>query len=167
MNRSPRTPVRQPTQPRRLPLFADPWWFRRAEPIERGAALDGRPVEGSTVKRNGRPVYIVFVTDPLVAPQPAVRPERSMLSELRRRVSAEIATYRNAGHCSDADIEVITGLWLEGKSLRSIARARCVAAAAIGDRIERLQNRCPRFYQWWVPKNMRRSEARRRFRDNE
>jgi hypothetical protein len=138
--------------------FADPWSFRRAEPIEHAAGLDGRPLDGSTVRRGGRLVHVPSVPDPLV-PQPLNRPERSMLAELWRRVAGEIARYRMSGLFSLKELRTIEALWLEGISLRALARREGVAAQAVEDRIERLKNRAPRFYLWWRLKN--RTRARR------
>lgn len=140
---------------RRVPRFADPWSFRRAESIERAAGLDGRPLDGSTVRRGGRLVHAASVKDPLV-PQPVDLPERSMLTQLRRRRAAEISRYRTSGLFSAKEIELIEALW-NGMSLREFARRKGVSAAAIEDRIVRLRTKAVRFYNWWRWKNRSRS----------
>lgn len=80
-----------------------------------------------------------------------------MLVELWRRVSAEIARYRMSGLFSPKELRTIEALWLEGMSLRALARREGVAAQAVEDRVERLKNRAPRFYSWWRLKNRTRS----------
>lgn len=103
-------------------------------------------------------VYMVFASDPLV-PQSVHPPERSMLAELSRRVSAEVARYRMSKLFSLKELTTIEALWIEGISLRALARREGVAAQAIETRIERLKDRAPRFYRWWRLKN--RTRARR------
>lgn len=110
------------------------------------------------MKWNGRLVTIVAISD-LLVPQPVRVPERSMLAELWRRVSAEIARYRMSDLFSLKELRTIEALWLEGISLRALARRERVAAQAVEDRVERLKNRAPRFYSWWRLKN--RARARR------
>jgi len=45
-------------------------------------------------------------------------------------------------------LALIEALWQAGTSLREFARQRRVSPAAVGDQIERLRHRCPRFYRW-------------------
>lgn len=82
-----------------------------------------------------------------------------MLVELLRRVSAEIARYRMSNLLSLKELRTIEALWLEGISLRALARREAVAAQAVEGRIERLKVRAPRFYAWWRLKH--RTRARR------
>ena len=107
---------------------------------------------------NGRLVYLVSVPDPLI-PRFTDRPERSMLAELLRRVSAEIARYRMSNLFTSKELVTIEALWREGISLHALARREGVAPQAIAERIKRLEDRAPRFYRWWRLKN--RTRARR------
>jgi hypothetical protein len=109
------------------------------------------------VRWNGRLVYVVSLSSSHLSGS-AHRPERSMLTELRRRVSAEIAKYRITGLFSPGELRLIEALWLEGISMRALAQREGVTAQAVGYRIARLRNRAPRFYSWWRLKN--RSRAR-------
>jgi hypothetical protein len=111
---------------RRSRTFSDPWSFRRVEPLVRRAGFDGRPLDGSTVRWNGRLVYVVSRADPMSL-QSVDRPERSMLVELWRRVSAEIAKYRTSDLFSPTELRTIEALWLEGVSLRALARREGLA----------------------------------------
>lgn len=141
-------------RPQSSPQFADPWAFRspRQGRLESAADLVGRPLTAQSYRRGGVPAVEYRAEIPQ-------RPERSMLLELRRRVSAEVARYRLSGLCSAADLALIEALWCDGKSLREYARELGVTPAAVGDRIERLRERCPRFYRFWLFKNRRRREA--------
>lgn len=144
--------------PASLPRYANPWSFRPLESIEHSAGLDGRPIGETPVRRGGRLVNAPGAWDPSIG-RPTGGPVRSMLAELRRRVSAEVARYRMSGLFSDKELKTIEALWLDGRPLRVLARLDGVTAQAIGDRIERVKNRAPRFYAWWRLKH--RTRARR------
>jgi hypothetical protein len=146
---------------RRSPRFADPWSFRHGRPIPEASDLQGRKLSPASFRQGGEWTFRVVDDDADVSQQP----ERSMLAELRRRVAAEISSYRRSGVCTSDDLELISALWQDGLSLRAYARRVRKTPAAIGAHIERLQNRCHRFYRWWDRKNAIRREACRRRRD--
>lgn len=128
---------------------------RRGGRIEAAADVHGRPLTGSTFRRNGKLRYAADAHDPLI-PVSAAPPERSMLLELRRRVAAEIARYRMSGLFSPKELRTIDALWTQGLSLREHARREGVAPQAIEARIQRLRHRAVRFWQWWRLKNRMR-----------
>lgn len=132
------------------PRYADPWRFRRQGTVEHVAGMNGRPLPDRVFRRGN--VLINAAVDDRDSEGSTPR-TTSMLPELRRRVSAEIARYRMSGMCSTLDIELVEALWQDGKSLRAYARERKVSPAAIGDHIERLRFRCVRFYLFWLWKN--------------
>lgn len=142
-------------RPKRVPQHADPWSFQRSQPIEQVAGIGGRLLSDRTHKRNHRQINMPAIKFPDDDPDnPPLTP--SMLLELRRRVAAEISKYRTSGECSALDIALVEAIWRDGTTLRAYARARGVTPAAIGDHIERLRYRCPRFYLYWLWKNRRR-----------
>src|SRR5581483_5684730 len=119
------------------------WAFRdhSVHLVQAVSDLNGRPMSLTVHRRNGKAVQVALPRDNSL-------PAPSMLTELRRRVAAEISRYRTGGLCTGADLALVEALWVEGKSLRQHARERGVAAQAISDHIERLRHRCPRFYRW-------------------
>lgn len=142
---------------RTTPPYADPWRFRRRAPVERAAGIDGRPLPDRVVRRGN--MLVNAAIDEMGAASTATHTP-TMLPELRRRVSAEIAKYRMSGLCSELDIALIESLWRDGKSMRGYAREREVSPAAIGDQIERLRYRCVRFYLFWLWKNRSRRRGK-------
>lgn len=60
---------------------------------------------------------------------------------------------------SDKELRTIEALWQKGMSLRTHAREEGVTPQAIEDRIHRMKERAPRFWNWWRLKN--RSRQRR------
>lgn len=87
--------------------------------------------------------------------------ERSMLVELRRRVSATVARYRLEKWCTPIELATIDALWCQGLCLRQVARCDGVSPAAIGARIEGLARKAPEFYRWWRLKHRARRALRR------
>jgi DNA-directed RNA polymerase specialized sigma24 family protein len=100
-------------------------------------------------------MYTADFLDPLDL-EPVIAPEPSMLVELLRRVSAELARYRTSGLLSEKELRTVEALWIAGLSLREFARREGVAPQAIEDRIQRLRERAPRFWLWWRLKNRMR-----------
>jgi hypothetical protein len=152
---------RRATRGRRVPSrqFADPWSFR-AKPAgrERIADHSGKEVDYVQYRQGG--TWLVAASQAeRHATSSTLKPERSMLSELRRRFAAEISRYRTSGLLSAADLELIEALWA-GTSLRAYARRRGVTPAAINDHIDRLQTRAHRFWLWWATKNRTRRGLR-------
>lgn len=144
-----------------LSEFSNPWSFRNScRVVEQIAEFSGRPADVSEYRRGGVWVRVPVRIDPATR-QFEHRPQRSMLAELRRRVSATMARYRNQGWCTPTELRTIEALWVDGMSLREFARRERVQAAAIGARIEGLARKAPEFYRWWLLKNRRRREARR------
>lgn len=154
-NRKVGPPSRRPTNRR----FADPWAFRERFASRRGPSADlyGRPIETRRYRRSGRPVEVPV---PLSTERQSPRPVASALQELRRRVAAELVLYESDGLCSKHEIRLIRALWQDGVSLRAFARSEGVTGPAISQRIERLKERCPRFYRYWILKNRRRRRDR-------
>lgn len=149
----------RPKEPQHVRRFSDPWSLREsrrtADPI---ADFAGNRVEVSEYRRGGTRVRVPMRIEAIVA-APGQSHERSMLVELRRRVSVEISHYRRSGLCRPADIDMIVALWQDGVSLREYARRVDRTPAAIGYRIEKLRYVCVRFYRWWLLKHRRRREA--------
>ena len=144
-------------QPRRAhapPRYANPWRYRRQTAVEPVANTGGSVAASVVFRRNGQTSFVAVVYDPLeVTPIPP--PERSMLTELRRRVAAEIARYRMSGQFTETDLRTVEALWQDGMGLRELARRESVAPQAIAARLQRLQTKAPRFYRWWRLKNVR------------
>jgi hypothetical protein len=109
----------------------------------------------SEYRRGGVWVRVPVRIDP-VPEHSATPPQRSMLTELRRRVSATMARYRNQEWCTATELRTIEALWLDGMTLREFARRERVQPAAIGTRIDGLARKAPEFYHWWRLKNRRR-----------
>jgi hypothetical protein len=78
--------------------------------------------------------------------------EPSMLPQLRRRVAAEISSYRTSGLLSEKELRTVEALW-NGMSLRAFAKSEGVTPAAIGHRINRMRVYAYRFWRWWTLKN--------------
>jgi hypothetical protein len=145
---------------RRAGSYANPWSFRDAAPPgELVADFSGRLIEVSEYRRGGIRVRVPAPVDPLGE---RVSPPRvpCMLAELLRRVSATVARYRNHGWCTPTELRTIEALWLDGVSLRELARREHVKPAAISARIEGLARKAPEFYRWWLLKHRRRRGAR-------
>jgi predicted DNA-binding protein YlxM (UPF0122 family) len=64
-----------------------------------------------------------------------------------------------SGVLTAKELRVVEALWLEGLSLRELARREGVAPQAIEIRIQGMRNRALRFWFWWRLKN--RMRARR------
>lgn len=147
--------LRKTKRAKRVRRHSDPWAFRENAVVEQASGIDGRRLDICTYRRGNRvinaPRFEFFQP-------PGADCARSMLPELRRRVAAEISKYRTSGECSAFDIALVEALWRDGKTLRAYARERNVTPAAIGDHIERLRHRCPRFYLYWLWKNRRRRQ---------
>ena len=147
----PRLFVRRPSEVLPSPQFADPWAFRRvsAGRIEPAAGVDGRPTKTAPVRHNGRLVHTASFTDPLI-PEPASPPERSMVSELRRRRAKLIAQYRLSGLFSAEDMSLIEAI-LNGQSQSEWARRQPVAPSrqAACERLHRLKSRAPFIWEAW------------------
>jgi hypothetical protein len=138
-----------------LPRFADPWSFRRAESIERAAGRDGRPLAGDTYRRNGRLQHAGHFDDPLV-PRPVDPPERSMLTELRRRLAKRIAEHRLSGLFSEVDIEIMDAAIRGQKTLREIGELYGCSRQAVWERIQTLTNRSVFFRKCWQRRKLMR-----------
>lgn len=153
----------------KIPTYANPWSFRErvCRSVETIADLHGRPVERLFYRRGGVATSAPVLNEPCAPSEnPLPLPRTSSLQELRRRQSATFARYRLAGWCTLLELETIEALWLEGLSLRQLARRAGVSPAAIGDRIERLSRKAPEFYHWWILKHRRRREIMRAFQDS-
>ena len=138
------------------PRYADPWSLRRPSRVaEPAALLDGRPAAASFFRRGGEDL-VQFRE----APQSGSTP-KSRLPELRRRVSATVAGYRNQGWCTEVQLRTIEALWVDGLSLREHARREGVAPAAVEARIAALHTKAPEFYRWYRLKNLSRRRTRR------
>lgn len=134
---------------RQNPRFADPFFLRRARRghIEPAAGPDGSPSEGATIIRNGKLVHVADFHDPLI-PRPVDSPAPSILFELRRRLSKQLAVYRLSGEFSDDDLSLIEAI-LSGKDLSEWARQKGVSRQAAWDRVQRLKNRAPFVWLAW------------------
>jgi hypothetical protein len=84
-------------------------------------------------------------------------PTASDITYWRRRVSAEIATYRASGLLSTKELRTVDALWSDGLSLREHARREGVAPQAIEGRIQNMKHRAIRFWNWWRLKNRMRA----------
>jgi hypothetical protein len=137
------------------PRFADPWRFRivQTRPVS-FASIDGRSLEVSCFRRGGCPYW-------QVAPTSRPSDTRSLLTDLRRRVSATFARYRSSEICTKAELRTIEALWIEGLSLRALARRDRVTPTAVADRISRLERKAPEFWNWWRLKHRRRRRCER------
>lgn len=134
---------------------SNPWSFRAPSRLVPSADLAGRRICPRECRRNGMAINAVVYLN--LSDEPAnYDRERSMLVELRRRVSATIARYRLAGWCSPTELRTIEALWQNGMTLRALARRDGLAPAAIGARIEGLHSKAPEFYRWWLLKNRTR-----------
>ena len=140
----------------RMPHFADPWGYRKVVALERIADLHGREAAISVFRRGGHPhVAAIDLVEPF-ARCPVVQPERSMLRELRRRVSATMARYRMQNWLTPTQLRTIQALWIEGVSLREFARREGVKPAAIESRIDGVHTKAPEFYKWYRLKHRNR-----------
>ncbi len=135
--------------------FADPWSFRGHESIERTAGPDGRPIAGATYRRNGRLQHAGHFDDPLV-PHPVDRPEKSMLSRLRRRLAKRLAEHRLSGLYSEVDVEIMDAAIRSTKSLEDIGKLYGCSRQAVSERIQRLVNRSAFFRRCWQLRNLMR-----------
>jgi hypothetical protein len=152
------TPHLSPPRPRHTPpRFANPWRWRRQSRGEALVRLAGGEGSGTMFRRNGVVCFTIVVSGACDGPPTAS--ERSMLPELQRRVAAEIAGYRLSGLFSSKEVGTIVALWQDGVGLRELARKEAVTPQAVADRIQRLEQRAPRFVRWWRLKN--RSRDRR------
>jgi hypothetical protein len=148
--------VRTPRNIHRTPQFADPWSFRQSRRRGEGvAALDGRPLAGDTYRRNGRLHHAGHVDDPLV-PRPVDPPERSMLTELRRRLAKRIAEHRLSGLFSEVDIEIMDNAIRGTQTLREIGEIYGCSRQAVWERIQKLMNRSAFFRTCWQRRNLMR-----------
>jgi hypothetical protein len=128
---------------------------RRSRFLEPVADFRGRPVCGTTFRRNGRLLYTCYFSDPYDVPV-IPSPQRSMLVELQRRLSKQIAEYRLSGLFSYSELRMIEAL-MTGTGLRAYARREGVSPQAIEDRIQRLKERAPLFWRFWRRKNQMRA----------
>jgi hypothetical protein len=137
--------------------FADPWRFRRGF-IEPAAGADGRPLKRATVRHNGKLIHAGGFPEPLIS-EPVGPPERSMLTELRRRRSKQIAEYRLSGLFSEEDMSLIEAI-LNGQSLTKWGECRTIPVTrqAASDRLGRLKNRAP--FVWGAWRRMNRMRGR-------
>jgi hypothetical protein len=71
-----------------------------------------------------------------------------MLSELRRRLSKQLAVYRLSGLFSDEDMSFIEAI-LSGSNQSEWARYAGVSRQAARDRLQRLKNRAPFVWLAW------------------
>jgi hypothetical protein len=148
-------PLRRPRPPSKAERQA-PWAHRRPTRPRAVAGHDGKAAELRCIRQNGVEVWVPVVYEPQTAP--AKQPlEKSMLVALRRRVSAELARYREQGDLSDLELWLIEELWQNGKSLRQVARELGEDPQLVWYWIERLPYRAVRFYQWWKLKHRNRS----------
>jgi hypothetical protein len=80
---------------------------------------------------------------------------------IRLKISETIDRYRRSGTLTECQLTTIIRLWVDGWTLRQLARYERVAPAAISCRIEALRFKAPEFYTWWSFKNRsRRTHAR-------
>ena len=136
----------------KTPRFADPWGFHRTHrPPEPIAGHDGRRVEMAVFSRGRVLAFRAAGSEESETPS-----EPILLPSLLRRVSAVVARYRNEAWCTDAQLRTIESLWVEGLSLRELARREGVAPAAIEARINGLHTKAPEFYRWWRLKHRTR-----------
>ena len=133
-----------------------PWAHRRHARLAPPSDLHGRPSEIRPIRINGQPAWIAIVHEPGTAPAelPAAK---SMLPQLRRRVSAEIARYRAQGLLSDVELWIVEQLWRHGKSLRWAARQLGKDPQLVSYWIQRMEYLAPRFWLYWRLKNRNRS----------
>lgn len=159
MRQTPRVKSKHSGPRRLLKRFANPWSFRGSPRApEQIADFSGRPADVSEYRRGGVWIRVPAPHDPLRSTS-ALPAERSMLVELRRRVSATVARYRNQTSCTLTELRTIEALWLDGMTLRELARREGVMPQAISARINGLANKAPEFCRYWRQKN--RSHQRR------
>jgi hypothetical protein len=158
----------QPYQYRRARTyrFADPWSFRRNSTVRREAIADlrGRPVATRSFRRGGISMHCAIPSDVELETNHGIfipTGERSMLVELRRRVSATVARYRLEKWCTPTELATINALWCRGLRLRQLARHDGVTPSAIVTRVEGLARKAPEFYRWWRLKHRARRASHR------
>lgn len=145
--------LRAPLRRRRPCTSRGEWSYRRRPKIEPAADIFGRSIGGAVVRRNGRPVFVPDLKDPLVPGPDAEAPSR--LPELRRRVTRELERYRETGIFSDFELRLMRWLF-DGKSANAFAVAEGVSRQAIDYHIRRLEFRAPLFRRFWRAKNLMR-----------
>jgi hypothetical protein len=151
----------EPTEPRRnskAARFADPWRFRdRAKWSEPAADLHGRPIQPRFYRRGGVNAVCSLLDSSEERFEAPPRPnEWDSRASLHRRQSATMARYRRDEWCTETELRTIESLWIEGVSLRKLARREDVTPTAIGDRVARLSLKAPEFWNWWRLKNVAR-----------
>jgi hypothetical protein len=130
--------------PRRVRRYDFKRW-RPGSALQPAADLYGRSLSGTTFRRNGK---LEHSADCEQNPSCEDTRERSMLSELRRRVSKEIAKCRMSGLCTDTDLQIIEAM-VAGVSLRGMAALLKMKHQGIAYRIRRFDHRAPFFWRLW------------------
>ena len=69
--------------------------------------------------------------------------------DLYRHHALVFKRYEDERRCSPRQLRTIEGLYIEGLSLRELARREGVAPQAISARINSLANKAPQFCRWW------------------
>jgi len=137
---------------------SNPWFIERRRPIiDRVSDLRGRTRVVSTC-RIGDTIAICEIVpwdESADDPREGVDPEQTR-RWIRLKISETIQRYRDSGQFTDRQLLTIIRLWVDGWTLRQLARYQEVAPAAISSRIEALRRKAPEFYTWWSFKHRRR-----------
>jgi len=79
---------------------------------------------------------------------------------LYRHHAAVFARYCSEGRLSPKQLHTIEALYIDGLSLRELAKLDGVAPQAISDRINAMATRAIEFYRWWRQSNLSRQRPR-------